>query len=160
VILPLLVFPDLSLHKHCFDRYFVTKTRFCYRPAMATSTTGLTTTLYPLRRHCRTKRGSLIILSTPRFVSLGTKIRLRRSKYLETVFFCGYAGSGSGQSRSGQIQNIESLRRLYSVCWGGNKWPRRILGGELQCGGLQPLCEGLLGGSSVEEGVGQPAGVP
>jgi hypothetical protein len=28
-------------------------------------------------------------------------------------------------------------------------------------GGLQPLCEGLeLGGSSVEEGVGQPAGVP
>jgi len=22
---------------------------------------------------------------------------------------------------------------------------------------LQPLCEGLLGGSSVEEGVGQPA---
>jgi hypothetical protein len=33
-------------------------------------------------------------------------------------------------------------------------------GGELQCGGLRPLCEGLLGGSSVEEGVGQPAGVP
>jgi hypothetical protein len=29
---------------------------------------------------------------------------------------------------------------------------------ELQCGGLRPLCEGLeLGGSSVEEGVGQPA---
>jgi hypothetical protein len=25
---------------------------------------------------------------------------------------------------------------------------------------LWPLCEGLLGGSSVEEGVGQPAGVP
>jgi hypothetical protein len=25
---------------------------------------------------------------------------------------------------------------------------------------LQPLCEGLLGGSSVEEGVGQPARVP
>jgi len=26
---------------------------------------------------------------------------------------------------------------------------------------LRPLCEGLeLGGSSVEEGVGQPAGVP
>ena len=33
-------------------------------------------------------------------------------------------------------------------------------GGELQCGGLRPLCEGLLGGSSVEEGVGQLAGVP
>ena len=29
---------------------------------------------------------------------------------------------------SGQIQNIESLKRLYSVCWGGNKWPRRPLG--------------------------------
>ena len=53
-----------------------------------------------------------------------------------------------------QIQNIESLKRLYSVCWGGNN------GGELQCGGLQLLCEGLLGGSSVEEGVGQPDGVP
>jgi len=37
----------------------------------------------------------------------------------------------------------------------------RPLGVELQCGGLRPLCEGLeLGGSSVEEGVGQPAGVP
>ena len=44
-----------------------------------------------------------------------------------TVFF-GYAGSGSGQSGSGQIQNIESLKRLYSVCWGGNKWPSRPLG--------------------------------
>ncbi len=34
-------------------------------------------------------------------------------------------------------------------------------GGELQCGGLQPLCEGLeRGGSSVEEWVEQPAGVP
>ncbi len=31
-------------------------------------------------------------------------------------------------------------------------------GGELQCGGLRPLCESLLGGSSVEEGVGQPDG--
>jgi len=31
---------------------------------------------------------------------------------------------------------------------------------ELQCKGLRPLCEGLLGGSSVEEGVEQPAGVP
>ncbi len=29
---------------------------------------------------------------------------------------------------SGQIQNIESLKRLYSVCWGGNKWPIRPLG--------------------------------
>jgi hypothetical protein len=29
---------------------------------------------------------------------------------------------------SGQIQNIESLKRLYSVYWGGNKWPRRPLG--------------------------------
>ncbi len=48
----------------------------------------------------------------------------------------------------------------YSVRWGGNKWPRRPLGDKLQCGGLWPLCEGLLGGSSVEEGVGQPAGVP
>ncbi len=69
----------------------------------------------------------------------------------------GYAASGSGQ-----IQNIESLKRLYSVHWGGNKWPRRPLGGggELQCRDLQPLCEGLLGGSSVEEGVGQPARVP
>ncbi len=45
------------------------------------------------------------------------------------IFFFGYAGSGSGQSGSGQIQNIESLKRLYSVCWGGNKWPRRPLGG-------------------------------
>ncbi len=25
---------------------------------------------------------------------------------------------------------------------------------------MQPLCEGLLGGSSIEEGVGQPARVP
>jgi hypothetical protein len=25
---------------------------------------------------------------------------------------------------------------------------------------LRPLCEGWLGGSSVEEGVGQPDGVP
>jgi len=34
-------------------------------------------------------------------------------------------------------------------------------GGELQYGGLRPLCEGLEhGGSSVEEGVGQPDGVP
>jgi hypothetical protein len=33
--------------------------------------------------------------------------------------------------------------------------------GELQCRSLRPLCEGLeLGGSSVEEGVGQPARVP
>ncbi len=76
------------------------------------------------------------------------------------MFFFHYAGSGSGQSGSGQIQNIENLKRLYSVRWGGNKWPRRPLGGELQCGGLVPLCEGLLGGSSVEEGVGQPDGVP
>ncbi len=29
---------------------------------------------------------------------------------------------------SGQIQNIESLKRLYSVRWGGNKWPWRPLG--------------------------------
>ncbi len=75
-------------------------------------------------------------------------------------FFFGYADSGSGYSGSGQIQNIESLKRLYSVRWGGNKWPRRSLGGELHCGGLRPLCEGLLGGSSVEEEVGQPARVP
>jgi len=27
-----------------------------------------------------------------------------------------------------QIQNIESLKRLYSVRWGGNKCPRRPLG--------------------------------
>jgi hypothetical protein len=66
-----------------------------------------------------------------------------------------YVGSGSGQT-----QNIESQIWLYSVYWGGNKWPRRPLGGELQRGGLRPLCEGLFGGSSVEEGVGQPAGVP
>jgi hypothetical protein len=38
-------------------------------------------------------------------------------------FFCFYAGSGSVQ-----IQNIESLKRLYSVRWGGNKCPRRPLG--------------------------------
>ncbi len=80
-------------------------------------------------------------------------------KLADTSFF-GYAGSGSGQSGSGQIQNIESLKRLYSVRWGGNKWPRRPLGGGLQWGGLWPLCEGLLGGSSVEEGVGQPDRVP
>jgi hypothetical protein len=29
---------------------------------------------------------------------------------------------------SGQILNIESLKRLYSVRWGENKWPRRPLG--------------------------------
>jgi len=29
---------------------------------------------------------------------------------------------------SGQNQNIESLKRLYSVRWGGNKWHRRPLG--------------------------------
>ncbi len=56
--------------------------------------------------------------------------------------------------------NIESLKRLYSVCWGGNKWPRRPLGGKLECGGLRTLCKGWLGGSSVEEGVGQPDGLP
>ncbi len=56
---------------------------------------------------------------------------------------------------------MESLKRLFSVLWGGNKWPRRLLTGyELQCGGLRPLCEGWLGGSSVEEGVGQPDRVP
>ncbi len=50
---------------------------------------------------------------------------------------------------------------MYSVRGGDNKWPLRPLGGELQCGGLQPLCEVLeLGRSSVEEGVRQPAGVP
>jgi len=32
--------------------------------------------------------------------------------------------------------------------------------GELQCGGLRTLCEGWLGVSSVEEGVGQPDRVP
>ncbi len=69
-------------------------------------------------------------------------------------FLFVYAGSG-------QAQNIESQIWLYSVHWGNNKWPVRPLGGKLQCGGLQLLCEGLeLGGSSVEEGVGQPAGVP
>jgi len=37
----------------------------------------------------------------------------------------------------------------------------KVTGGELQCGGLWPLCEGFeLGGSSVEEGVGQLVGVP
>jgi hypothetical protein len=37
----------------------------------------------------------------------------------------------------------------------------KATGGELECEGLQLLCEGLeLGGSSVEEGVGHPAGVP
>jgi hypothetical protein len=42
--------------------------------------------------------------------------------------------------------------------WCHNKWPVRPLRGELQCRGLRPLCEGLeLGGSSVEEGVGQSA---
>ncbi len=70
------------------------------------------------------------------------------------IFFV-YAGSGSGQT-----QNIVSQICLYSVSWGGNKWPRRPLGGELQCRGLRPLCEGLLGGSSLEEGVGQPVRVP
>ncbi len=62
---------------------------------------------------------------------------------------------------SGQAQNIESQFWLYSVSSGDNEWPVRPLGGELQSRGLRPLCEGLeLGGSSVEEGVGQPAGVP
>ncbi len=70
------------------------------------------------------------------------------------MFLFVYAGSG-------QAQNIESQIWLYSVHWGDNKWPVRPLGGELQCGGLQLLCEGLeLGGSSVEEGVGQHVGVP
>ena len=37
----------------------------------------------------------------------------------------------------------------------------KATGGELQCGGLEPPCESLeRGGSSVEEGVEQPAGVP
>jgi len=39
------------------------------------------------------------------------------------LFFLVYAGSGSGP-----IQNKESLKRLYSVRWGGNKCPRRPLG--------------------------------
>jgi len=45
----------------------------------------------------------------------------------------GYAGSGSGQSGSGQSGSGQ-IQNIES--------------------------EGLLGGSSVEEGVGQPAGVP
>ncbi len=37
----------------------------------------------------------------------------------------------------------------------------KATGGELQCGGLWPLCEGLeCGGSSIEEGVEQPAREP
>ncbi len=59
------------------------------------------------------------------------------------MFFFSYAGSGSGQSGSGQIQNIESLKRLYSVCWGGNKWPRRPLGvnyGAEACGHCVKVC--------------------
>ncbi len=46
----------------------------------------------------------------------------------------------NSQYWSGQIQNIESLKRLYSVLWGGNKWPRGPLGGELQWGGLHGHC--------------------
>ncbi len=97
--------------------------------------------------------------------TLGFILTKKRTNFLRLFLFPGwewshqiffvYAGSGSGQT-----QNIESQIWLYSVRWGGNKWPRRPsrpLGGELQCGGLRPLCEGLLGGSSVEEGVGQPA---
>ncbi len=48
------------------------------------------------------------------------------------MFFFGLCGfwiwTVSTQYWYGQIQNIESLKRLYSVCWGGNKWPRRPLG--------------------------------
>jgi hypothetical protein len=51
------------------------------------------------------------------------------------IFFV-YAGSG-------QAQNIESQIWLHSVRWGENKWPVRSLGGDLQCRGLRPLCEGL-----------------
>ncbi len=75
-------------------------------------------------------------------------------EFLVTTLFFGLCGFWTGQ-------NIESQIWLYSVRWGDNKWPVRPLGGELQCGGLWPLCEGLEhGGSSVEEGVGQPVGVP
>jgi hypothetical protein len=49
---------------------------------------------------------------------------------------------------------------MSTLSTGVEIWPRRPLGGELQCGALWPLCEGLLGGSSVEEGIGQPAGAP
>jgi len=56
-----------------------------------------------------------------------------------------------------QIQNIESLKRLYSVRWGGNKCPRRPLGVNYR---WRLAATGWLGGSSVEEGVGQPDGVP
>ncbi len=43
------------------------------------------------------------------------------------------------------------------MCWGGNKWPRsplRVNYSAEACGHC------VLGGSSVEEGVGQPDGVP
>jgi hypothetical protein len=63
--------------------------------------------------------------------------------------FLVYAGSGSGQSVLiwADPEHRESKEK-------------KATGGELQCGGLRPLCDGWLGGSSVEEGVGQPDGVP
>ncbi len=102
-------------------------------------------------------------LRTKGYITLAPALCPVSSHYSITMYILGpmffvfsvYAGSGSGQT-----QNIESQILLYSVCWGGNKWSRRPLGGELQYRALRPLCEGLFGGSSVEEGIGQPAGVP
>jgi hypothetical protein len=73
-----------------------------------------------------------------------------KKKYLKNCFFC-LSGFWTGPEH--RESNLTVLCLL-----GDNKWPVRPLGGELQCGGLRPLCAGLeLGGSSVEEGVAQPA---
>ena len=55
-------------------------------------------------------------------ISISTEIQL------SSFFFVMRVLDLDSQYWSGQIQNIESLKRLYSVGWGGNKWPRRPLG--------------------------------
>ncbi len=67
------------------------------------------------------------------------------------MFFVVYAGSGSGQTRTQRVKYDCTLSAEVEISGLGGHW-----------GGVNysAECEGLLGGSSVEEGVGQPAGVP
>ncbi len=50
------------------------------------------------------------------------------TKFFNVFFWFMRVLDLDSQYWSGQIQNIESLKSLYSVRWGGNKWPRRPLG--------------------------------
>ncbi len=70
--------------------------------------------------------GSVVLISSLIYLYL----QLVHLKALLSMFFFWFKRVLDLYSQywSGQIQNIESLKRLYSVRWGGNKWPRRPLG--------------------------------